>query len=89
MTAVLVDHGLLDLRLAIFRSIAPALRSVGVEEHEVACRLVGDCSSLQVILEGPSIAHAIEGVLSVRVLDAVRQDGRTFGRVGITFLLDE
>jgi hypothetical protein len=73
------------LRLAIVRRIAAVMRAAGLSEHEVGCRLEGDPSDLRVVLHGAQLAASVMQAIRVRVLDAVRADGRTFGRVEVDF----
>ena len=75
------DHG--PLRAAIMRRLAGVVRSVGVEEHELGCSLDGDTHELHVVLTGPPLLGGLRQALGVRVLDAVHEDGRTFGAVDV------
>lgn len=71
------------LRTAIVRNLAGVVRSVGVEEHELGCRLSGDLQDLHVVITGPPLLDGLRQALGVRVLDAVHADGRTFGTVDV------
>ena len=71
------------LRMSIMRHLAYVVRSVGIEEHELGCRLEGDPQALHVVLTGPPILAGLRQALGVRVLDAVHADGRTFGVVDV------
>lgn len=71
------------LRMSILRHLAGVVRSAGIEEHELGCRLGGDVNDLHVILTGPPLLAGLRQALGVRVLDAVREDGRTFGSVDV------
>ena len=83
MTSTVVVTDLEELRHAIVRRIAPVLRAVGLDVHEVECEVEGSVADLHVVLRGPAIATNVARALSVRVLDAVHADGRTFGNVGV------
>lgn len=72
-----------DLRHAILRRIAPLVRAAGLGDHEIGCELEGSRDQLRVVLTGPEFAASVQQALSVRVLDAVHADGRTFGRVEV------
>lgn len=82
MTSTLVGE-LEDLRQAIVRRIAPVLRAAGLDDHEVSCKLEGSAADLRVVLRGPDVAANVTQALGVRVLDAVHEDGRTFGAVEV------
>lgn len=72
-----------ELRHSILRLLVPVLRATGVDDHELDCCLEGSIGDLHVVLTGPSSCAAVRQALGVRVLDAVRADGRTFGAVSI------
>jgi len=71
------------LRQSILRRVSPVLRAVGVDDHEVACDVLGSVRELRVVLRGPSVCETVRDALAVRVLDAVHADGRTFGPVAV------
>ena len=77
-----------QLRSSILRQVASVARSVGVEEHELACDLRGDPGQLRVRFTGPQRLSAVRQALGVRVLDAVHADGRTFGAVEVELRVD-
>ena len=72
-----------SLRTSILRHLSGVVRTVGVDEHELGCSLCGDVNDLHVILTGPPLLAGLRQALGVRVLDAVREDGRTFGSVDV------
>ena len=75
-----------SLRTSILRHLAGVVRTVGVDEHELGCSLGGDVNDLHVVLTGPPLLAGLRQALGVRVLDAVREDGRTFGSVDVDVL---
>lgn len=81
-------HELEPLRLAILRRVAAVVRAAGLDEHEIDCVVQGELADLSVVLAGPALAESVMQALRVRVLDAVHADGRTFGRVDVTFRFD-
>jgi hypothetical protein len=80
-----VDSELEQLRRDVHRCIAPALRAVGVEDHEVVVRLEGSRHHARVVLSGPPTLDGVRQALGVRVLDAVHAQDRTYGPVEIVF----
>lgn len=83
MTAATVMRDGDALRRSILRRVAPVLRAAGVDDHELACDLLGSVHDLRVILRGPDACEGVRDALAVRVLDAVHADGRTFGPVAV------
>ena len=78
-----------SLRASILRHLAGVVRTVGIDEHELGCWLSGDVNELHVVLTGPPLLGGLRQALGVRVLDAVREDGRTFGTVAVDVLADD
>ena len=74
-----------DLRRAILRVASPLLTGLGLSPQEVACRVEPDAARLHVRFDLPlAVGPGIEQALAVRVLDAVRTVGRTYGAVGVS-----
>jgi hypothetical protein len=74
-----------DLRRTILRVASPLLTGLCLSPHEVACRVEHDAASLHVRFDLPlAVGPSIEQALAVRVLDAVRTVGRTYGAVGVS-----
>ena len=71
------------LRRSIRRGLGPVLHAVGVEDHEVSCRLFGDVRALAVEIGGPAALRNVEQSIGVRVLDAVHAHGETFGTISV------
>ena len=82
--AAVVDRRFDDLRELIDGRIARLLAVAGIDPKAVTCTFDVTGTSLDVHLSLPgAVSHGIEQGLAVRVLDAVRADGRTFGRVDV------
>ena len=75
------DPGLDDLRFAVLARIGHTLSDV---DH-VTCRLDRHGSDVTVHLAGAAISEMRRRAVSVRVLDAVRSMGRTFGHVDVEY----
>jgi hypothetical protein len=75
------DPGLDDLRYAILAHLRPALADL----DDVTCRLDRHGSNVVVHLIGPAISEMRRHAVAVRVLDAVRSVGRTFGHVDVVY----
>jgi hypothetical protein len=79
------DVGLDELRRAIIRLAAPVLAGAGVATDRAACRLEPSTTRLEVRIDLPiAVSPATKQALGVRVLDAVRSAGRTFGSVRVS-----
>lgn len=78
-----------DLRHAVHRRTAPILRNAGLDDHEISVTIEGSVSRLRIVVAGPSRAASLRQALSVRILDAVHADGRTYGRVEVDYELGE
>jgi hypothetical protein len=77
------------LREAILARLVPLVTAVGVDLAAIECRIAPDGPRLQVELSGPEVGRALEHAFGVRVLDAVRSFGRTFGEVNVTYQAHE
>jgi hypothetical protein len=74
-----------DLQRAVMRVASPLLTGLGLSPHEVACRVEPDAARLHVHFDLPlAVGPGVEQALAVRVLDAVRAGGRTYGAVGVS-----
>lgn len=80
-----VDPELERLRREILRRVSPTLSGAGIPGHGTECRLEPEVTSLNVRLDVPSpVSPAVRRAVAVRVLDAVRTAGRTFGPVQVS-----
>lgn len=72
------------LRNAILDQTATMLRAAGISPDLVTCRIAPEAAALRVWLHvGAQIDRRMEQALAVRVLDAVRAAGRTYGQVDV------
>ena len=68
----------------IHERIAVLLASAAIDPATVGCRIESDVNRLDVHLQLPiAVSRGVEQALAVRVLDAVRDTGRTFGKVDV------
>lgn len=82
--ADVAEHRFDDLADLIRARVARLLTSAAVDPSEISCSFEETAMSLDVHLELPTaVARGVEQALAVRVLDAVRADGRTYGRVDV------
>jgi hypothetical protein len=77
------DPELDDLRDAVVAHLRPALADLG----HVGCRLDRHGSNVVVHLTGPEISPTRRQAVAVRIIDAVRSVGRTFGHVDVVYEL--
>jgi hypothetical protein len=78
------ERALDPLRADILDRIAILTKTVGVRADRVECRIVPDGVGLRVELCLPRpIDPQVEQALAVRVLDAVRASGKTYGEVNV------
>jgi hypothetical protein len=75
------DRDLTDLRYAILSHTRGALADI----NDLVCVVERSGPHIMVRLGGPAISSARQRALSVRVLDAVRSIGRTYGQVDVTY----
>jgi len=81
----LSDVALGELRRKILRRVTPILRSVGVVDGQTVCRLDPQPTQLGVEFDLPvTVSQTVRHALAVRVLDAVRGAGRTYGPVHVS-----
>lgn len=74
-----------QLRREILRLTAPILRAAGVSDRHVVCTLEPEVTRLHVEFDLPlPVDAAVKQALAVRVLDAVRGAGRTYGSVEVS-----
>lgn len=85
MTATAPASEVESLRHRILQRIAPVLRAADVDDHEMDCELEGSISDLHVVLRGPARTASVQQALGVRVHDAIRADGRTFGAIDVRY----
>jgi hypothetical protein len=79
------DAALGELRREILRLVAPVLFAAGIAADRAACRLRPEATCLNVRFDLPvSVSSAVRQALAVRVLDAVRGSGRTYGPVQVS-----
>ena len=73
------------LRREIVRRVTAVLAGAGIAARSTQCRLTNERGQLAVHFDLPtSVSPAVEQALAVRVLDAVRCEGRTYGPVHVT-----
>jgi len=75
------DSDLTDLRSAVLRQTRGALADIS----DLVCVVERSGTRVLVRLSGPAISRARQQALSVRVLDAVRSIGRTYGQVDVAY----
>ena len=74
-----------ELRREIIRRVAPVLSAAGIATNRVVCLLEPATTRLDVSFHLPvAVSPATKQALAVRVLDAVRGGGRTFGPVHVS-----
>jgi hypothetical protein len=79
------DGALGELRREILRLAAPILFGAGIVASEAVCRIEPQATRLHVRFDLPvAVAPRVKQALAVRVLDAVRGAGRTYGPVEVT-----
>lgn len=77
--------GFMSLREDIARRIRPVCDAADLHAGDVTCRVEADGAQLRIVMGGPAVPRSVEQALAVRVLDAVRAAGRTFGQVDVTY----
>jgi hypothetical protein len=76
---------LVELRREILRLVAPVLLAAGIAADRAMCRLEPEATRLNVRFDLPvSVTPLVRQALAVRVLDAVRGAGRTYGPVQVS-----
>ena len=79
------DAALGELRREILRLVGPVLFTAGVTAARTMCRLELEATRLNVRFDLPvTVSPAVRQALAVRVLDAVRGSGRTYGPVQVS-----
>jgi hypothetical protein len=74
-----------QLRREILRLVAPVLLAAGIAAERAMCRLEPEATRLNVRFDLPvSVSPRVRQALAVRVLDAVRGAGRTYGPVQVS-----
>jgi hypothetical protein len=83
--ADVATHSRDPLRRAVQDRIAALLGAAGIDPEAVECTIDGGPSSLDVHLQLPEpVGLRMEHALAVRVLDAIRSSGRTYGQVDVS-----
>lgn len=80
-----VERGFEPLRADIRGRTSGVLRAAGIDPGLVEPVVSLHHPRLTVTLRGPVVTTAVQQALGVRVLDAVRSCGRTFGQVDVTY----
>jgi hypothetical protein len=79
------DTALGELRREILRLATPILFGAGIVTSRALCRIQPEATRLHVEFELPAaVTTAVKQALAVRVLDAVRSAGRTYGPVHVS-----
>jgi hypothetical protein len=79
------DTAIGELRREILRLVAPILFSAGIVTSQALCRIEPEATRLHVQFDLPAaVTTAVKQALAVRVLDAVRGAGRTYGPVHVS-----
>jgi hypothetical protein len=79
------DAALGELRREILRLVGPVLFAAGIATDRTVCRLEPEATRLEVSFDLPvTVTPAVRQALAVRVLDAVRTSGRTYGPVRVS-----
>jgi hypothetical protein len=79
------DTAIGELRREILRLAAPILFSAGILTTQALCRIEPEATRLHVQFDLPAaVTTAVKQALAVRVLDAVRGAGRTYGPVHVS-----
>lgn len=73
------------LEQAIGERIAAVLHAAAIDASSVVCRVERDGPRLHVRLTGPEVDWRVKHALAVRVLDAIRSSGRTYGSVDVSY----
>jgi hypothetical protein len=78
-------HSRDPLRRAIRNRISALLDAAGIDSTAVECTIGGGSTSLDVHLDLPEpVGVRVEHALAVRVLDAIRSSGRTYGKIDVS-----
>ena len=77
--------GLATLGQDIHLRIRRLLGAAGIAPQSVACRFERGWPRPHVVLTGPPVTPELRQALAVRVLDAVRASGRTYGEVAVSY----
>ena len=80
-----VEKGFEPLRSAIGSRIHDVLQGAGIDPRTVIASIAYDHPRLTVALRGPKVSTSVQQALGVRVLDAVRGSGRTYGQVDVHY----
>jgi hypothetical protein len=80
-----VGKGFEALRHDIVGRTARLIDAAGLDPVSVECTVAMDFPRLHIRLSGPRVGKRLEQALAVRVLDAVRASGRTYGEVDVSY----
>jgi hypothetical protein len=81
------DAAIGELRREILRLAAPILFKAGIMTSQTLCHIEPEATRLHVQFDLPTVVTpAVKQALAVRVLDAVRGAGRTYGPVHVSVL---
>ena len=82
-----IDAGIDDPHLALLQHevVARVRKLLAEVGGPTRCDIVDDGPRVEVRLSGPPISETLRRALAVRVLDAVRAVGRTYGDVDVTY----
>jgi hypothetical protein len=79
------DTALGELRREVLRRAGPTLATAGIPVDQAECRIETETMRLHVRFDLPiAVTPGVKQALAVRVLDAVRGAGRTYGSVEVT-----
>ena len=79
------EDALGELERETLRLVAPILFGAGIPAGQTVCRIEPQATRLHVTFDLPvAVTPAVKQVLAVRVLDAVRGAGRTYGAVQVS-----
>ncbi|MGH9085240.1 MAG: hypothetical protein ACRDYW_07275 [Acidimicrobiales bacterium] len=73
------------LRDDIATRLGPVSEAGGFDPHDLECDVNTDGDGLRVGVSGPELSRARKQAIGVRVLDAVRDTGRRYGKVDVRY----
>jgi hypothetical protein len=84
------ERSLEPLRTAILDRIGVLTRGLGLRADQIGCRVQPEGTALRVeVLLPVAVDRHLEQALAVRVLDAVRGGGKTYGEINVTVATSE
>ena len=79
------DAPLGELQREILRLCGPTLSAAGIPARQAVCRVQHEVTGLRVQFTLPKpVSAAVKQALAVRVVDAVRRAGRTYGPASVS-----